>query len=197
MEDGMTLEGRMHWVTGAAISVAAHAGGLLLLAMIYGGGPKEPPPESQPEEAAAPVREEVKGEAPKAKDDAAVGGEKKPDAVKKDETPAKKQKSAFGILDEGVPAEHKAKGKSDAKIESEVKVKPEVKVKTEAEADVKAKSEPKVATETYVVKRGDTLTSIAKARGCTIADLAKINGVKLKKLSNVWVGQHIKVPKAD
>ena len=51
--------------------------------------------------------------------------------------------------------------------------------------------------ETHVVKKGETLSSIAKACGCTIAELAKLNGASLKKLSNLRVGQRIKVPQGN
>ena len=48
-------------------------------------------------------------------------------------------------------------------------------------------------TETYVVKRGDTLTAIARECGCTPAELAKLNGVSLKALSDLKFGQKIKI----
>lgn len=45
----------------------------------------------------------------------------------------------------------------------------------------------------YVVKRGDNLTRIAARDGSTIAELAKLNGTTVKKLSNLWVGQKIRL----
>lgn len=51
--------------------------------------------------------------------------------------------------------------------------------------------------DTHVVKKGETLSSIAKACGCTLAELAKLNGASLKKLSNLRVGQKLKVPRAN
>lgn len=49
--------------------------------------------------------------------------------------------------------------------------------------------------ESYVVKKGDSLTQVAKRYDCTPAGLAKLNGVSLKKLANLKIGQKIKVPK--
>ena len=69
---------------------------------------------------------------------------------------------------------------------------PKESVKPVAEDDSGNKAKPSL--ETHVVKKGETLSSIAKACGCTIAELAKLNGASLKKLSNLRVGQRIKVP---
>ena len=69
---------------------------------------------------------------------------------------------------------------------------PKESVKPVAEDDSGNKAKP--SPETHVVKKGETLSSIAKACGCTIAELAKLNGGSLKKLSNLRVGQRIKVP---
>lgn len=49
--------------------------------------------------------------------------------------------------------------------------------------------------ETYVVAKGDMLFRIAQDHGCTLQELAKLNGTTVKKLSNLRVGQKIKVPK--
>jgi len=46
----------------------------------------------------------------------------------------------------------------------------------------------------YTVKKGESLTEIAKRCGCTVGDLAKLNGKSLKKMSLLYVGQRIKIP---
>lgn len=48
--------------------------------------------------------------------------------------------------------------------------------------------------ETYVVAKGDMLIRIAQDHGCSLQELAKLNGTTVKKLSNLRVGQKIKVP---
>ena len=50
-----------------------------------------------------------------------------------------------------------------------------------------------VKLESYVVKSGDTLTALAKGCDSTPAELAKLNGVSLKELSDLKVGQKIKL----
>jgi LysM repeat protein len=56
-------------------------------------------------------------------------------------------------------------------------------------------SKPKTSkTRSYVVKRGDTLTALARDCGLTVSELAELNGKSVKKLSNLWVGQKIKLP---
>ncbi len=71
------------------------------------------------------------------------------------------------------------------------------KVQESAKAPVKAvKAGPKEAAvagpDEYVIKSGDTFAKIARANGCTIADLTTVNpGVNSSKLH---VGQKIKLP---
>lgn len=50
-------------------------------------------------------------------------------------------------------------------------------------------------TTTYTVKKGDTLTSIAKAHHTTVAELVSLN--KLKDADEIRVGQKLKVPAAS
>ena len=58
------------------------------------------------------------------------------------------------------------------------------------------KEEPKPSDlEIYVVAKGDMLFRIAQDHGCTLQELARLNGTTVKKLSNLRVGQKIKVPK--
>lgn len=47
---------------------------------------------------------------------------------------------------------------------------------------------------TYVVKKGDTLTSIAKRFGVTTTALAKFNSIKIT--SKIFVGQKLRIPSA-
>ena len=54
-------------------------------------------------------------------------------------------------------------------------------------------SEPETDVVIYTVRRGDTLTKLAEKCGMTISEIAKLNGKSVKKLSNLWVGQKIKI----
>ena len=84
---------------------------------------------------------------------------------------------------------------------------PEKTVKT-AEPPTKSAVEPKYAkkqvkaaelqnpvekTIIYEVKKGDSLTSIAKSCGLTLSELAKLNGVPEKRLHKLFIGQKIKI----
>jgi LysM repeat protein len=50
----------------------------------------------------------------------------------------------------------------------------------------------KSAVKTHTVKKGDTVTGIAKTHGVSIADLMKLNGIKDPKL--LQLGQSLKIP---
>ena len=54
-------------------------------------------------------------------------------------------------------------------------------------------SEKKIETVVYTVRRGDTLTKLAEKCGMSISELAKLNGKSVQRLSNLWVGQKIKI----
>ncbi len=43
----------------------------------------------------------------------------------------------------------------------------------------------------YIVKKGDTLTSIANKNGCTVEQIIKLNSIKNKNL--IFVGQKLKL----
>jgi LysM repeat protein len=53
--------------------------------------------------------------------------------------------------------------------------------------------EKKIETVVYTVRRGDTLTKLAEKCGMSISELAKLNGKSVQRLSNLWVGQKIKI----
>lgn len=63
---------------------------------------------------------------------------------------------------------------------------------TSAEANLR-EAEALSQVKEYVVKKGDNLTLIARRSGCSLEELAKLNNTTVKKLSNLWVGQKIKV----
>ena len=46
---------------------------------------------------------------------------------------------------------------------------------------------------TYTVKRGDTLTKIAKMFGTTVAAIAKLNNIR--DVNKIYAGQVLKIPK--
>lgn len=73
-------------------------------------------------------------------------------------------------------------------------VKPRPKKEAKAKPEAKEKSET-AETEIYVVKKGESLSSIAKAHGCTLAELTKLNKATLKKNKSLFVGAKLRVPK--
>ena len=93
----------------------------------------------------------------------------------------------------------------EERMEPEVKDEPAAKPKARRTAKVRGEArgddgaegvgEPK--TQTYVVKKGDHLSVLAQKFDCTMSDLAKLNGTTKEKLSNLKVGQKIKVPAQD
>jgi hypothetical protein len=62
-----------------------------------------------------------------------------------------------------------------------------------AKAKAAAASKTKATTATYTVKKGDTLTAIAKKYKTTVSNLAKLNNIKNVNL--IYVNQKLKVPK--
>lgn len=63
--------------------------------------------------------------------------------------------------------------------------------KKDDSAKTSSSSSEKYTPKTYVVKTGDTLTSIAEKHGLTVDQLAKLNN--LKDTSNVNIGQTLKL----
>jgi LysM repeat protein len=70
-------------------------------------------------------------------------------------------------------------------------------VKPDAAPPAAAEKKDAVKTRVYTVKRGDTLTAIARDCGLTIPELAELNGKSVKKLSNLKIGQRLKLPAKD
>ena len=58
-----------------------------------------------------------------------------------------------------------------------------------------AAPEPPTEWVTYVVRRGDTLTGLARDTGCTLEQIARKNGKSVKALAQLKVGQRIKLPR--
>jgi LysM repeat protein len=101
------------------------------------------------------------------------------------------------VKPENGPAQIRIEPRPDDKLESDVHVK---KVDTPEKKDDLAPAKNKTSggrTKVYVVKRGDTLTALAKECGLTVQELATLNGKSVKKLSNLWVGQKIRLPAAE
>lgn len=153
------------WLIAIGISLALHAGGLLLLATLH----------------VADAASDRSVDAERA--DQAEVAETESDEKEPVPKPARTEEKPEETRQVSKPAE------------PEPLVKPEgPKVRENPVAGAEPSRSGESAVETHVVKKGETLSSIAKACGCTIAELAKLNGASLKKLSNLRVGQRIKVP---
>lgn len=176
-----------------AISLALHAvvlGGLYSLGTF---GEKPPvtdapavkPEVAEPEKTPAEKTEVVPPEPPKSK----------PDVPEKKEIVANPEKPKVKTDDK--PAQIRIEPRPDDKLENDA---PASKVDIPAKKDDPPPAKDKPAsgkTKVYVVKRGDTLTALAKECGLTVQELAALNGKTVKKMSNLWVGQKIKLPVAD
>ena len=158
------------WLIAIGISLALHAGGLLLLATWHAADAASARPSNDEQTEQASVSE-AKPEEKEPVPEVAKPVERKPVAEPSAAKPSVKPVEPKPVVK---PAE------------------PKESVKPVAGEDSGNKANSSV--ETHVVKKGETLSSIAKACGCTIAELAKLNGASLKKLSNLRVGQRIKVP---
>lgn len=86
-------------------------------------------------------------------------------------------------------AKRQTGGVQDAKIEVKGGVKSD-----EKETVPPAGDTAKPAVRSYKVKSGDNLTRLARESGVTIQELARLNGVSLKVLSDLKIGQTIKLP---
>ena len=188
MGSGLTFNRETQWLIAVGISVGLHVGLLVLLAACHKGtnvqalldGEKpeqvevsdaKPSPsvaEPEPAQADAPsVAEKPKTEKPKT-----AKPKPKPDKPK-----AEKPKR-----DKPVEPPSEQADSTDDPL---------------AWPDEDVPERPSAKVETYVVKRGESLSSIAKELGCSLTELVRMNGGSLKKLSNLRVGQRIKVPRRD
>ena len=177
-------------VQAVIISLALHVvvvGGLYSLGTSGEKPPAADAPASQPE-AFKPVNEQVEMPEVKAQEPA-----KQNENVPKIEKSGPKREMPKVKPDDN-PAQIRIEPRADDKIGSDTSVE-------QVEAPVKKEDSSPAKTNTgsgrvklYVVKRGDTLTALAKECGLTVQELATLNGKSVKKLSNLWVGQKIKLP---
>ena len=180
MDEGTTIDTTRQWLIAGAISVALHAGVLALFGLSAAASSPRSANEPLPDETAEKVE--------------------KVEKVERVEKVEKVEKVERVEKDEGVERTEKVEKKT-VKVEAEAKPKVEKKAETKPKVEEKAqvrepeKDTPKAAVETYVVKKGDMLTHIAQDCNTTIQELAKLNGTTVKKLSNLRVGQKIKIPR--
>ena len=171
MNMNLTGEAGLRWVSAGAMSLVLHVVVLALFAWSSGDNAadavRRPEPTSAPTAAAPQPEPQESSSEPK----------EEPLAPKAEPQP---------VVSPSKPA---SKVRESVKDRETPKPKPTARVREEAEPNETS------AFETYVVKKGDSLTHIAQGCGCTIQELAKLNGSTLKKLSNLWVGQKIKIPK--
>ena len=112
-----------------------------------------------------------------------------------------------GVLPDEAPVanpEVSAKAEAPTKPESPAKVETPVKIEVPAKPEVAVKPSTPVRPTAadagymeYTVKSGDNLTVIAKRAGCTFTEIAAANGKSVKELTNLRVGQVIKLPKSE
>lgn len=106
-----------------------------------------------------------------------------------------------GVLPDEAPVanpEVSAKAEAPTKPESPAKVEKPVKIEVPAKPSTTVR--PTAADAGYMeytVKSGDNLTVIAKRAGCTFTEIAAANGKSVKELTNLRVGQVIKLPKSE
>lgn len=106
-----------------------------------------------------------------------------------------------GVLPDEAPVanpEVSAKAEAPTKPESPAKVEKPVKIEVPAKPSTPVR--PTAADAGYMeytVKSGDNLTVIAKRAGCTFTEIAAANGKSVKELTNLRVGQVIKLPKSE
>ena len=165
---------------GFAISIAGHVV-LLVLLLSFGS--------SKPEVAEAPKP---------AVEETPEPAETEP-AKTVETQPAKTVEAPVKPVDEPVPVKPVV---ADRTLPEERPVPPPkvVREKKKPVEQVKEPKEPEAPRRgviTYTVKKGDSLTALAKGAACTVSELAKLNGKTVKALSNLRVGQKIKLPKAD
>lgn len=92
------------------------------------------------------------------------------------------------------PAKKPAKNVVKASDPEPAKKSAPIQAKSEKPVREKASAAETEKTEVYVVKKGESLSSIARSRGCSFADLKRLNRAMLKKRSGLFVGDKIRVP---
>ena len=169
MDMNLTSEAGLRWVSAGALSLVLHVVVLALFA--WSSGDSAADAVRHPEPASAPTEETSRQPEPTVEP---KGASSEPEAAPKPVA---------------APSRPAPKVREPVREREAPKPKPADKVREPADAN------DAPASETYVVKKGDSLTHIAQDCGCTIQELAKLNGSTLKKLSNLRVGQKIKIPK--
>jgi len=194
MDFGSTYDKGMQWVFAVLASIALHVVILAAFAWSSMGGAGET------RAAAAPKKPEVQE----------VSAEKAQETEAESESQSREKNTTHtkAVVQEPTA---KPKPKAESKSKPEVKPKSEAKAKSvvrEKEPQPMAEADepqpenekatkadlPRIETKAYVVKRGDTLKRIAQESGCSMQELADINGMPLRRFANLKVGQKIKVP---
>lgn len=187
------------WTMAIALSIGLHVGGLLLLSCCNSGQKPSEPETDKPlakESVQESVPEAAPEKAPAEDEKVKIHPEPEPE-IRFDLPPEQSKPSAYRkrpsqrplVTDEKKPiAEKKPAVEKSVTTESK---KPEVGKEPEPKPD---EPDP-VKTTIYVVKKGDTLTSVAKDHKCTVSTLARLNKTTAKKLANLRFGQQLKVPK--
>lgn len=204
MGSGLTFNRETQWLIAVGISVGLHVGLLVLLAVGHGGGNVqellgvEKPDQVEVSDAKPPPSPSVAEPEP-AKPDAPSMAEKP--KTEKPKPSSAKPKSAKPKSEKPKPKPEKPKVDKPVEPPSEQAAPtddplawPDDDEKPVAEAKP---GRPSAKVETHVVKRGESLSSIAKELGCPLAELAKLNGFPMRKLPMLRLGQRIKVPRRD
>lgn len=166
------FDGRTQWLIAGAVSLVLHVVGIgALLAL---NSPERPADVVEPPRLAATASSEP-SESGKAEPEKESAGPLTPSpAVRpepvKDEKPAKSE----------IPAKDEKPART---VSLEPKASPEKPVSSD--------------TTTYVVKKGDNLTTIARRYSLTAAELSELNGKDVKTFSRLRIGQSIRVPRPD
>lgn len=191
------------WLLCGAVSVALHGVILFLVFMLGSSSPSNPSESKTTEE--PKVKDAVQAESSTSvsdivHDDEKVAGvtasttsasdlpEKPANSKPRNATPSVKNKEP----EHAAPAKEVRRPNKPRPPEKGAKETGKSSAPSTAAKSVPEKTDA-VKLESYVVKSGDTLTALAKGCDSTPAELAKLNGVSLKELSDLKVGQKIKL----
>jgi LysM repeat protein len=179
---------------GIAISLAIH---VVLVGALCSFGKKSGSPES-----AGAVKIAPAGDESKAEPERQTGGKRSPEATSAKDLPpdAGSREIADPEIESARRAEPKVAGpKNEEPKKVEIKIEP--RSDDSLAGPAVQKSQGKAAgsavpqkTRVYVVKRGDTLTALAREAKMTVAELVRLNGGNMKKFSNLRIGQRLKLP---